>query len=106
MKKVNLKKIFAPALVLVALLLSLQVVNSQSRTSVERLINSCQQELQILCARLNEPRQAVICLRENEPQLFTRDCIEEMRLMNRERYNVPLPSEEPFRSPQESNEIQ
>lgn len=103
MKNKSLKKLIVPGLGLMLLFTSFEAAGLQHFGSVERLINSCQQELQTLCSRQNEPREAVICLRENEPQLQTKDCIEEMRLLNRAYNNVPLPYEEPFR---DQNQIQ
>ncbi len=104
MKNRSLKKLIVPGLSFMFLFASFQAHGLQRTGSVERLINSCQQELQTLCSRMNEPREAVICLRENEPQLQTRECIEEMRLLNRAYNNVPLPTEEPFIN--DVNEIQ
>lgn len=105
MKHSRFVKLVAPTIALAALLLSTQAAG-QRRSSIESLINSCQQELQTICTRMDEPREAVMCLRENEPQLYTRACIREMRLMNQDRYNYPLPSEQPYRMPEDEREVQ
>ena len=106
MKNRSLKKLFAPSFVLVSLVLSLQAQALQTMGSTERLFNSCQQELQAFCSSALEPREAFMCLRDNESQLFTRPCMKEMNLIERAYNNIPLPSEEPFRAPQEGYEVQ
>ena len=106
MKNSSLKKLFAPSFVLASLFLGLQSQALQTQGSTERLFNYCQQELQAFCSSQLEPREAFMCLRDNEAQLFTRPCIKEMNLIERAYNNVPLPSEEPYRIPQENNEVQ
>jgi hypothetical protein len=106
MKNQNVFKFLAPALAVALLLVSTHALGQTPRPSIADLINSCQMELQTLCNRMNEPREAVICLRENEPQLYTRKCIQVMKQMNRARNNIPLPSEEPYRVPYENNQVQ
>ena len=102
----SFKKLFAPSLAVATLLLGMQAGAARYTGSVERLFNACQQELQTYCSRQDEPREAFMCLRDNEGRLFTRSCANEMNMIERTYKNIPLPSEEPYRLPQETNDVQ
>jgi hypothetical protein len=105
MKNTSLNKHFIPGFIVGALLLSFNAGALQQPGSVEKLTTACEQELQTICGRLDEPSKAIMCLKENEPQLETKACRNEVQLLNREARYVPSPIEEPFRSP-ETNQIQ
>ena len=103
MKIRNLKNTFnnytTPWIILTVLLLSFNAGAFQQTGSLERLVNACQEELKTICGRLNEPNEALVCLRENEPRLQTKECVSEVRSYERETNNAPLLNQEPFRDP-------
>lgn len=96
MKNHSPKNTFALGFILAALLLSFNAGALQQSGSMSRLIYACEQELQTLCSRLNDPNQAIMCLQENEPQLQTRACTEEVQNYTSNQNFVPEASEEPF----------
>ncbi len=103
-------KYFLPQLLLGCLIalfpLSMEARHISKNNTQAGIIKVCQSEIKLYCSHTYTQNRTIRCLRDNEKNLISKNCISEVQTLIRTSHNGLLPSEFPFRSSDNSMSVQ